>query len=402
MAEVRPFRALRYDPAAVEELSRVLCPPYDVISPQDREELCRRSPFNVVRLEFGRPEPGDDGAANVYTRAAALLRRWQEQGVVGQDRAPAYYLTSEEYQSAFRGRRRVGLFAAVRLEEYARRVILPHEQTRPGPKEDRLRLMQACHAVFSPIMALYRDPGGLRPLLQHLMGQGPPEVAASEGPIRYGLWALRDADAVQEVRQAFAPLPLYLVDGHHRYETALTYRDARRSQAQAHPPAAPAYDFALACLIDLQDSGFQLLSFHRLIHGLEPGQLQALWQRTRELFDVQQVRRSPGTSEPVLGEFLRELEALAPEAPTFGMVDAATGWLYRLTLRSDLPVGAIPPAATPQLRECEIWLLHRALLEPIVGAAAEEPPRSLFCTTWARWPGRCSRGPASWSFWCGR
>ena len=376
MAEVRPFRALRYNPAVVGDLSRVLCPPYDVISPQGREELYALSVYNVVRLEFGRPETGDDANANVYTRAAGLLQQWRKDGALARDGAPACYLMAEEHQQGGVAQTRLGLLAAVRLEEYDRGIVLPHEQTRPGPKEDRLRLMQACQAVFSPLMALYRDPGSLRPLLFRLRDASEPELATGEGPIRYRLWAIRDPAAIKEIGEAFAGASLYLVDGHHRYETALTYRDAQRSQARGQGPGTPASDFALMALIELRDPGFQLLSFHRLLQGMAREEPDLLWYHLRDLFEVEP-RGFPEVSAAALEEFLRELETMDPDTPTFGLLDATTGLLYRLTLRPDAPAWAIPTPPAPLLRRCETWVLHQAL-GLITGEAADEPAQVSF------------------------
>ena len=374
MAEVRPFRALRYNPARVGDLSPILCPPYDIISTPEREQLYRQSDFNVVRLEFGMPEPRD--ADTLYTRAAALLRRWLDQGILAREEGPAYYLVAEEYQRDGATHTRTGLYGAVHLEEYGRKVILPHEQTRSGPKEDRLRLMEACHAVFSPLMALYRDPGGLRALLAATMSGAAPELEAAEGTVRYRLWTVRDAASVSRVEAAFASTPVYMGDGHHRYETALTYRDARRAKA-GDGGATPAYDYALICLIDMEDPGFQLLSFHRLLHGLSPRQASPIWKRVRTVFTVEP-HGTLESSEAAMRDFLVTLEAMSPDTPTFGLLDVASAGAHILTLHPDAPPEAIPAAKTPLLRRCETWLLHRAVLDPVIGAASEEPEQIAF------------------------
>ena len=373
MAQVLPFRALRYDPDRAGGLSPILSPPYDIISPQGREELYRQSPYNVVRLEFGRPGPGDSPSDNAYTRAAALLNQWLGDAVLSREDGPAYYAVTEEYGSGAAALTRTGVYGAVRLEEYERGVILPHEQTRPGPKEDRLRLMEACRAVFSPLMSLYRDPGGLRSLLAATMQDRPPQIEAAEGAIRYRLWPIRDPGAVRQVQEAFSNAPVYLGDGHHRYETALTYRDARRAQSGPAAPEQPAYDYALMCLIDMDDPGFQLLSFHRVLHGLTQEQIDRIWDRVRSLFEV-----APLGAADSLESALATLQAMDADRPTYGLVDAATGQGYTLSLRDDPPPGLIPPAQEPLLPRCETWLLHQAVLDPVIGAASAEPEEISF------------------------
>ena len=389
MADVRPFRALRFDPSEAGDLSSLLSPPFDVISPQGREELYGRNPFNVVRLEFGRPETGDDGGANAYTRAAALLEQWRGDGVLTRDEAPAYYLVAEEYEARREVKQRLGLYAAVRLEEYERGVVLPHEQTRPGPKEDRLRLMEACEAVFSPLMLLYRDSGSLRPLLLRQMESGLPELTASHDGVHYRLWSLREPGLVQGIQEAFTATHLYLVDGHHRYETALTYRNARRARADGDGSDTAGYNYRLVCLIDMQDPGSQLLSFHRLLCGLSPDALEILWSRIRELFEVQ-AQGTVASTGPALEEALRALESLNPDTQALGLLDAVSGELFRLTLKTNLPGGAVPPA--PDLGRCETWLLHEALLDPVVGAAAGEPKELSFLHDLEEVAGRLAAG----------
>ena len=376
MANVRPFRALRYNPAKVGDLSPILCPPYDIISTQGREELYLQSPFNVVRLEYGRPEAGDGDAESVYSRAAASLGQWLDQGVLTREQGPVYYLVTEEYRRGGATYMRTGLYGAVHLGEYGRKVILPHEQTRPGPKEDRLRLMEACHAVFSPLMALYRDPGGLRALLAATMNGAAPELEAAEGTVQYRLWTVCDPASVSRIEAAFASTPVYMGDGHHRYETALTYRDARRSQAQDGGPN-PAYDYALICLIDMEDPGFQLLSFHRLLHGLSQEQLDQIWQRVRAAFTVEP-RGVLEPSEGAMRDFLTTLEAMSPDTPIYGLLDVATGQGYSLTLRSQGASEAVPALPATLLGRCETWLLHQAVLDPVIGAAADEPEEIAF------------------------
>jgi uncharacterized protein (DUF1015 family) len=376
MAEVRPFRALRYNPAKVGDLSPILCPPYDIISTQGREDLYRQSPFNVVRLEFGRPEAGDGDGGSVYSRAAASLGQWLDEGVLTREDGPVYYLVTEEYLRGGATYTRTGLYGAVHLEEYERGIILPHEQTRPGPKEDRLRLMEACHAVFSPLMALYRDPGGLRTMLAATTTGAAPDLEATEGAVQYRLWTIRDPAAVSRIEAAFASTPVYMGDGHHRYETALTYRDARRSEA-SEGKGNPGYDYALICLIDMEDPGFQLLSFHRLLHGLSQGQIDQTWQRVRAAFTVEG-RGALDPSEAAMRDFLGMLEEMSPETPTFGLLDVVTMEAYSLTLQPDAPSEAVPTPSTPLLGRCETWLLHQAVLDPVIGAAADEPEQISF------------------------
>ena len=372
MADVRPFRGLRCNPAIVGDVGRVLSPPYDIISPQEQEELYRRSPFNVVRLELGRSRPDDTETSNAYNRALALLVGWQNSRALVREGEPAFYLLREEYGDEDAKLQRLALFAAVRLEKFEQRVVLPHEATRPGPKEDRLRLMQASRANFSPLLALYREPGGLHSLLLRQMEAGPPDLATDRYSTRCRVWILRDPQLLEEIQRSLQPLPLYLADGHHRYETAITYRDMQRDERAGGETQQgdPAYDFVLMCLEELFDPGLQLLSFHRLLQGLSSDQVGALWRRIREVFEVESVP-TEGLAEPAPEIWLRDMESQRERPPTLGLVDVLEGRLYTLRLRPDLPPGTLPHPSVPELLSCDTWLLHQGVLDPVLGANSD-------------------------------
>ena len=229
MADVRPFRGVRFDPARAGALGDLLCPPFDEINAERRDTLLARSNNNVVRLES--PKPDSDGA-DIYAQSAAQLEKWLAEGVLAQDGQPAYYVMQEEYATEAGRRQRVGVFAAVHLEEYERAIVLPHEYTRRGPKEDRLAMMEACGANFSPIMAMYRDPGGVQTLLwEYIANREPDCTADAPGGVSYKLWLLNDPDDAQRLRGLLKNSPIYIADGHHRYETALAYRDIVRDRS---------------------------------------------------------------------------------------------------------------------------------------------------------------------------
>ncbi|MBI4232855.1 MAG: DUF1015 domain-containing protein [Chloroflexi bacterium] len=370
MAVVRPFRGIRYSPAVVGRLSQVLCPPYDIITGEQREELYRRSPYNMVRLEYGKPLPLDGEREDVYTRAANLYRQWRQDGVLLQEERPAIYLLEEEYLQAGVRRTRRGVLAAVRLEEYDKGIILPHEETSPGPKKDRLRLMQSCHANFSPLMALYRDPGGLQELLSRETQRPPDLVAQGWDAVACRLWVVKDAQTLQEVGRALSPLRLYLADGHHRYETALQFRDEAQA-AKADAPADAALRYVLACLIELHDPGLQLLSFHRLLHPLPPERLIALRQRAAALFEAE-AYPLPALSTAALEAFLRVLDREGAGRPALGWLECEGPRLTLLRLKPGLAPHQLPPAPAPELSRCETWLLHAGVLNPVLGPDPRE------------------------------
>jgi len=370
LADVRPFRGVRFNQHHSAKVGNELCPPFDGISNQQRDQLLAQSPHNVVRLEL--PKPETEGA-DVYAQSAKQLQDWNNSKVLIRDEQPTYYLMKEEYTDSMGAHHRVGIYAAVHLEEYERGVVLPHEHTRRGPKEDRLAMMEACGANFSPIMGLYRDPGGIRPLLMNQMDGRPPEfTAAMAGGTSYEVWSLQDVDAAEELRSLLKRIPIYIGDGHHRYETALAYRDNVRKREKVKLDSQGS-EFVLMCLIDVEDPGMQLHGFHRALSGLTNDKLSVLQEQVYGLFTVES-RPLGGQNVESLGAFLKEAWENRAGNPTLGLIEPEEGRLSLLTLRRKLPAGSLPFAPTPDLYQCEPWLLHQAVLDPVLGGTSGDQP----------------------------
>jgi uncharacterized protein (DUF1015 family) len=234
VAVVRPFRALRYDPAVAGGLESVVAPPYDVIQPEQREELLRQSPYNVVHLTL----PDSEAAA------AASLAEWQEQGVLVRDPGPACWWLSQEYVGPDGvARRREGFVAALRLEPYDRRVVLPHERTHAGPKEGRLRLLRATRAQLEPLFFLW--DGTIE-----VDGLGEPDLQSGGD----SLWRL-DTEFSEALVQELADAQLLIADGHHRYETALAFHEEDGTEASA---------WLLAVIVPTGQEGLTIFPTHRV------------------------------------------------------------------------------------------------------------------------------------------
>src|SRR5437588_6612895 len=246
MADLRAFPGLRYDPAQVGDLARVVSPPYDVI-PEDQLQYYRgRSPWNVIRLI----RPGAD-----YGSAAHLLGEWQREGVLRRD-APSMYL----HEVSFEGRRRRDLVGALRLQPYSDRVVLPHERTHRGPKEDRLALLRATRVSLEPLWFLYEGAGtGVPAVLERVAARAPAVTFTGPEGTGHQLWVISDPAIHASVHAALENLPVLIADGHHRYETALAY-----AEEVDEGPDAPSR-FTLAILTDLADPGLVVLPTHRVM-----------------------------------------------------------------------------------------------------------------------------------------
>jgi uncharacterized protein (DUF1015 family) len=286
MADVRPLPGIRYAPET--DLAAVVTPPYDVISPEAQARYYDRDPHNVIRLELGREERGDDELDNRYTRAALTFAEWRLNGVLLRD-APALYVYEQRFFSPTgRGERvRRGLFARVRVEPWEAGVVLPHERTLAKPKDDRLKLTRATAATLSPIMALYDDPAAeVAAILTKVMRRKPEVAFADEAGEGHRLWPVRDAATIARVARLFRDRQLYIADGHHRYETALAYREELRETRRALSPDDPA-NFTLMALCPIEDNGLVVLPTHRIVRGvvaerltLLPGELAGYFEMT--------------------------------------------------------------------------------------------------------------------------
>ena len=334
MAAVRPLAGLRYDPARAGDLGQVLAPPYDVITAAEQAELHARSPYNVIRLIL--PREAERGAA-----AARTLREWIAAGILAPDPEPALYLYTQQFSLPDGStRRRDGLLCRLRLEDFSSGVVRPHERTLPGPKADRLALLRATGANLSAIFGLYARPG--EPVRELLAGAelGAPLVDVSGW---HQLWRVTDASVIARVQAALANQTIIIADGHHRYETALAYRDEQ--------PGNEAAGYVLACLANMEEEGAVILPTHRLVRGPLGPDGAALAARLGESFTVEPVdarrRRAAGEIDCVLPGRRLRLRA-APAA--------------RERLR-DLP---------PVLRGLAVELLHRAILEPVLGLGPED------------------------------
>ena len=366
MADVRPFRGVRFNSDRSGALGDILCPPFDEINPERREDLLARSAHNVVRLES--PKPDSDGA-DIYSQSAAQLKAWLAEGVLAQDGRPAFYVMQEEYPTEAGPRQRVSAFAAVHLEEYERAIVLPHEFTRRGPKEDRLAMMEACGANFSPILAMYRDPGGVQTLLwEAIVNREPDCTAEAPGAVNYKLWLVDEPDAVGRLRGLLKSSPIYIADGHHRYETALAYRDNVRSRERVRLDTQ-ASEFVLMCLVEFDDPGMQLHSFHRALSGLSPDKLSALQEQVYGLFTVES-RPLGGMNPERMSAFLESTWSARKGKPALGLIEPEEGRLSVLSLRGNLAAGTIPHAPSSEMYQCEAWLLHSAVLDPVLGGSS--------------------------------
>ncbi len=358
MADFQQFRALRYDASLAGDASRLVAPPYDIVSEAERRELYGRSPYNIARVDYGEEQPGDTAADNRYRRARDLIGAWTKAGVLRLDTEPRLYVYDQEFDVGGKQLRRRAVFGRLRLEEWDRGVVLPHEHTRAAAKEDRLRLLEATGIHLSPILALYR--GGF-PIDESAAGAAVLEASLPDGQ-RHTLRPL-DRAAAAALTKHLDGERLYVADGHHRYETALNYRNARRGRAAKWTGEEPE-NFVLAGLVDIADAGLVVLPTHRLVRlprGIDAAGGDDLFERL------------PAGEATAAGLSTLLDRMRAARGAAFGAVGLETGKLTLLLPRHAKAIDAVMPADKPEpWRRLDVAILHHALLPALGFAAAPE------------------------------
>ena len=308
---VIPFQGLRYNATKVEGIENVIAPPYDVIKPEERAALEARHPANIIRLILSQPQNNDSDADNQYTRAAARMNQWASDGILVRDTTPGYYIYDQSF-SAPDGKNytRRALIALVKLEPFENRVILPHEKTHAGPKADRLNLMRECHANLSPIFLIYSDPTGeVESIMEGFTDSQPPEIDCAETfGSTHQLWCLDDAERNQKIQNLFSSIPLLIADGHHRYETALAFRDE-----MAHTGLS-GYDYMMVNLVRMESPGLAVLAIHRLLDNLTADMISHAIAKLPEVFEVHEIDTQ--------ANLMAQLDAYKGKSAAIGMYTA--------------------------------------------------------------------------------
>jgi uncharacterized protein (DUF1015 family) len=291
MADVHPFRAFRYDPRHASP-ARVVTQPYDKITPALQAHYYEASPHNLVRIILGQREANDNAVNNVYSRAAGYFRDWRQQGILRQDTDPSVYVYSQRFRlpGSTNELERRGFIALGRIEEYSAGVVFRHEQTLAKPKADRLNLLRATRAHFGQIFMLYEDSGQVESLLAT---NADPDISVTdEYGVVHRVWQVSDPGAVSAIRNTMSDKKLIIADGHHRYETALAYRNERRaagSSAVGSGLSAAPYEFVMMTFVNMNSTGLLILPTHRLVHGLASFSEEKFRAASRAFFDIDEV-----------------------------------------------------------------------------------------------------------------
>jgi uncharacterized protein (DUF1015 family) len=364
MAEIRPFRGVRYNTAVAGEMANLICPPYDIISPEQREAFYHRSPYNYIRLEYEREFPQDTARDNRYTRSAATLEAWLQQGIMAADESPAIYLHDHYFPYQGQEHRRRGIMARVRLEEWDRKIVRPHEGTLGKHKSDRLSLLWALQANTSPVLTLFQDTDKSVANVLAAQAKKPPLFKAKIDGERHEVWAITSPEAVNRIVTTFADQPVYIADGHHRYESALAYRKERAGCSSPYTGEEP-FNFVMMTLVDFADPGLLVLPPHRMVRGISRSALVQLPAALRTFFDIKELPFNTPDAWRQLDALRDDSEADEVQMIVFGAVPDT---LLILKLRDYKGASELMPTFHSELyKRLAVSVLDHVILEKLLG-----------------------------------
>jgi len=371
MPQIEAFRGLRYDLGHVGSLSDVIAPPYDVIDPELQDELYQRHPANVIRLILNREEPGDDEHNDRYTRAARFLKNWQAEGVLQADPDPAVYVYHQVFTYGGQEFTRRGFMARMKLERFGEGTIYPHEETHAAAKADRLKLTTACRANLSQIFGIYPDSDNeAQSLLEDVIAGVAPLEATDHLGIVHRLWPVNDLQVISKLAAAMGPKPMFVADGHHRYETACNYRDQLAAENDI-PPQHPA-NYVMTMCVGMNDPGMIVLPTHRLFRGLPAMTASELIAKLGDAFTCNDAGEGPAQAQGIWEEI--ELENDQGELAFFTSKDQR--WTRaRLSSAGMQKMADVANDHSAEWQGLGVSILHRLAIETLLGGTDLPKPK---------------------------
>jgi len=346
MAEVVPFKGVLFNVPQISKVSGedLLAPPYDIITPEYKETLYKKSPYNIVRIDFGRELPGDNSSENKYARAKKSLTAWLHDQVLITSPTRCFYSYELSYKMHDREQKLRGFLGLVRLEELGKGNIHPHECTHSKPKKDRLDLMRICAANISPIFSLYNSPERKTSSILSDINKTQPYIDAkdSDGSV-HRLWEIQDGAMIKSIKNELEGKAIFIADGHHRYETALEYQKEMRGK-EGTPDTIKPYDYVLMFLANMSDEGLTILPTHRLVKNIPSDTMDRLSLD----FDIQKMTGNFDIADSIAGK-----------RDVFGLYKGGSSW-YKLSYRGE----GIPDAA-PALKYLDVTILHELIFKKL-------------------------------------
>ncbi|RKZ25035.1 DUF1015 domain-containing protein [bacterium] len=365
MAKVIPFRGILYNHHKISNLRDVTTPPYDVISDQQQNDFYKQHPQNIIRLILGKTTENDTIENNSHTRAADFFNKWLSENVMEQDLSPAFYLTSVDFSVETKKVTRYGLIALVGVETYEKGIVLPHERTFSKVKSERLDLMKSTHANFSQIFALYPDTGDILNTLKTAVSAKDPDIDfADYKRERHKLWRITDIDIHSYVSKVMKEKKVFIADGHHRYETAINYRNWIAKNNLDFNNDHPA-NYVMMYLCSMQDPGLVILPAHRMLKEIQDSTLSTFIQKASEYFNVTTISFKEEGREKKQAEFLAILKDNKSKN-IIGVYMKDRSEFYILTLRTGVMDRLFGNELSESLKNLDVTVLTRLVFMEIL------------------------------------
>lgn len=370
MATIAPFPGIRYNPEKAANLADVVTPPYDVIDAAAQDRYYNKHPYNIIRLEYGKTFNSDTDNDNRYTRAAADYKNWLKNNILQTDEKPALYLYEQEFTVDGIRRVRSGFICAVKIEPYEKGIVLPHEETLPKHKADRLSLMRACRANFSPIFSLYADKEqSVTSALKKQAAATPESAFTDEYGDNHRLWLITDPAVIKQVSEIMSEKRIFIADGHHRYETAMNYKLELEKEEPGRK--SPSYDFVMMTLVNLYDPGLVVLPTHRLVKNVAGEVVDSLIGKLENYLSLDEFDK--GSAPKNIKRFLTDLAEKGRDSSGQSLHRHVFGIylnkrLYFASLKSEEALPSLMRTVkSPQWMGLDVSVLHSLIIEKYLG-----------------------------------
>ena len=375
MADIMPFRGILYNKEKAGDLSKLMAPPYDVISETLQEKLYQRHPENIVRLILGKTYPGDTPENNRYTRARADFEEWRKNGVLARDKKPSVYYYIQDYILKDGAKKtRKGFIALSKLEEFGKGSIFPHEKTLSGPKIDRLNLMRACGANFCCVFSIYPESKKelARPvdILDSAKGEDPLIDVTGDDGARNRLWRIDEPGVIKKVAELMKSKKLFIADGHHRYETALNYRK-EMIESLENPTGTEPFNYIMMYFAGMDDEGLEIFPTHRIVYGISGFSKGEFLGRCGQYFEISEFSFGITGEPSARDEFLKKMSADARTETRFGVFINGGNSYYLLTLKGRHVTDALFSGMPDVYKTLDVTVLHSLILKSILGIGEE-------------------------------
>lgn len=369
MADILPFRGTRYNNQIINDLSQVISPPYDVISKEMQEALYQRHPNNIVRIILTKDEL-DENFSDKYTQAANYFRTWRSEGILIEDHQPSLYLYEQEFQLPDGSKKsRKGFFALLKLQDYSEGGVRAHEHTFAGPKADRFKLLQATRANLSPIFLIYKDPERtVSELIEQRMRESRPwATVTDEDGVVHRLWVVSKKDFIAAVREQMLPKELFIADGHHRYETAVAYRNFMREETGLRDGRQP-FDYTMVYLTHAEQDGLVILPTHRALSKslMNEVHFKEAFDELKESFDITSEKIDLAKGEGLATKITEKIAELGKKRTSFAMIEASGKVHYLQLKKSAKPEELIDADDMPDVvKRLDVSVLHHYIINRV-------------------------------------